>query len=115
MALLREAYSGRMVEELPKEFRCVSVDLLARQAVVHRRGPVAEVVGCSLRVPGLYPPQIYNGQLHVDGGVLNNLPVTALTRAEGPMIAVSVGLAETRPVASPDAAARYRCPALATP
>ncbi|RFZ64372.1 Multidrug resistance protein stp [Mycobacterium marinum] len=91
MALLREAYSGRMVEELPKEFRCVSVDLLARQAVVHRRGPVAEVVGCSLRVPGLYPPQIYNGQLHVDGGVLNNLPVTALTRAEGPMIAVSVG------------------------
>lgn len=77
MALLREAYSGRMVEELPKEFRCVSVDLLARQAVVHRRGPVAEVVGCSLRVPGLYPPQIYNGQLHVDGGVLNNLPVTA--------------------------------------
>jgi predicted acylesterase/phospholipase RssA len=41
------------VEELPKEFRCVSVDLLARRAVVHRRGPLADVVCCSLRVPGL--------------------------------------------------------------
>ncbi|WP_408632330.1 MFS transporter [Mycobacterium basiliense] len=91
MALLREAYSGRLVEELPKEFRCVSVDLLARQPVVHRRGPVADVVGCSLRVPGLYPPQVYNGQLHVDGGVLDNLPVAALGSADGPVVAVSVG------------------------
>lgn len=65
---------GQLVEELPHEFRCVSVDLLARQPVVHRRGPVADVVGCSLRVPGLYAPVVYDGSLHVDGGVLDNLP-----------------------------------------
>jgi predicted acylesterase/phospholipase RssA len=48
---LRNSFGGQLVEELPHEFRCVSVDLLARQPVVHRRGPVAEVVGCSLLGP----------------------------------------------------------------
>lgn len=90
MALLRRAYGDRVVEELPKQFRCISVDLIARRAVVHRRGPLAEVVGCSLRLPGVYPPGIYNGTLHVDGGVLNNLPVDTLADQEGPVIAVSI-------------------------
>src|SRR5262249_44100048 len=35
---LQSAFGGQLVEELPKEFRCVSVDLLARRTVVHRRG-----------------------------------------------------------------------------
>jgi predicted acylesterase/phospholipase RssA len=80
-----------LMEELPKEFRCVSVDLLARRAVVHRRGPVADAVGCSLRLPGIFPPYVYDGSLHVDGAVLDNLPVSALASDEGPLIAVSIG------------------------
>jgi NTE family protein len=91
LAALRGAFGGQLVEEMPHEFRCVSVDLLARQAVVHRRGPMADVVGCSLRVPGLYAPVVYDGSLHVDGGVLDNLPVAALGREDGPLIAVTVG------------------------
>lgn len=89
--LLRRAYGERLVEELPKEFRCVSVDLLGRRALVHRRGPVADAVGCSLRLPGIFPPYAYEGTLHVDGGVIDNLPVTALACEEGPLIAVSIG------------------------
>ena len=90
VAALDRTFGGLLVEELPKQFRCVSVDLLARQAVLHRRGPVADVVGCSLRLPGLYAPKIYNGRLHVDGAVLDNLPVAALAGQEGPVIAVSI-------------------------
>jgi NTE family protein len=90
MAALRRAYGETLVEELPKQFRCVSVDLLARRAVVHRRGLLTDVVGCSLRLPGVYAPKIYDTTLHVDGGVLNNLPVDALADHEGPIIAVSI-------------------------
>jgi EmrB/QacA subfamily drug resistance transporter len=90
VALLRRAYGERLVEELPKEFRCVSVDLLGRRTVVHRRGPLADAVGCSLRLPGIFPPYAYNGALHVDGGVLDNVPVSALAGAEGPLIAVNI-------------------------
>jgi NTE family protein len=91
LAALQGAFGGQLVEELPHEFRCVSVDLLERKAVVHRRGRVADVVGCSLRVPGLYAPVVYDGSLHVDGGVLDNLPVDTLGREDGPLIAVTVG------------------------
>ena len=103
-ALLREAYGGRLVEELPKQFRCVSVDLVTRRAVVHRRGPLADVVGCSLRLPGLYPPQVYNGQLHVDGAVLDSIPASALAGSDGPLIAVNVAFepdSPTRPDSPP--------------
>jgi NTE family protein len=91
LAALQGAFGGQLVEELPHEFRCVSVDLLDRRAVVHRRGPLVHVVGCSLRVPGLYAPIVYDGSLHVDGGVLDNLPVATLGGQDGPLIAVTVG------------------------
>ncbi|BBX60657.1 Multidrug resistance protein stp [Mycobacterium shottsii] len=94
LTLLEAALGDRLVEELPKEFRCVSVDLIARQPVVHRRGRLVDVVGCSLRLPGIYPPQVYQGRLHVDGGVLDNLPVSTLATSDGPLIAVSLASGE---------------------
>ena len=113
LAALHRASAGRLVEELPKEFRCVSVDLLARQIVVHRRGPVADAVGCSLRVPGLFPPIIYDGTLHVDGAVLENLPVAALAREEGPLIAVSIGTDnESHPASAPNEQRSPRVPGI---
>ena len=46
---------------------------------------------------------MYDGALHVDGGVLDNLPVTALSGQEGPLIAVSLGTGlEAPPVAAPN-------------
>jgi predicted acylesterase/phospholipase RssA len=100
LGALTSVFGSQLVEELPKEFRCVSVDLLARRAIVHRRGLLANVVGCSLRVPGLYAPVVYDGALHVDGGVLDNLPVTTLAAQEGPLIAVSIGTGQQATPAS---------------
>lgn len=87
-ASLGTMFGDRLVEELPKHFRCVSVDLLARQPVVHRRGRLADVLGCSMRLPFLYAPMPYNGTLHVDGSVLDNVPVNTLVGKDGPLIAV---------------------------
>lgn len=63
---------------------------MARRPVVHRQGPLADVVGCSMRLPFLYAPLPYGGTLHVDGGVLDNVPVTTLVGKDGPLIAVNV-------------------------
>jgi predicted acylesterase/phospholipase RssA len=112
-ALLRRAYDGRLVEELPKEFRCVSVDLLDRRIVVHRRGLLADAVGCSMRLPGVFPPYVYGGTLHVDGGVLDNLPVSALSGDEGPRIAVAVGFGgDAKPAAQAQSASPPRVPGI---
>jgi predicted acylesterase/phospholipase RssA len=110
---MTQGFQGLLVEELPHEFRCVSVDLLTRRKIVHRSGPVAEAVLCSLRLPGLYPPYLSGGVLHVDGGVLDNLPVTTLSGSEGPVIAVSVGFGGSGGPSSGARTGPPRVPALA--
>jgi len=87
--LLQQVFGERRIEELPLRFFCVSCDLIARETVLHRTGPVAEAVYSSLAIPGVFPPVASDGRLLVDGGVLDNLPVAAMARAgEGPVIAV---------------------------
>ena len=81
-------------EELPRELVLVSTDLVRRALVVHRRGHVGTALRASLSLPGLYPPARIDNDLHVDGGVLDNLPVRPLVdRDEGPIVAVNIGAA----------------------
>jgi predicted acylesterase/phospholipase RssA len=90
--MLREAFGDRLIEELPKRFFCVSCDLVAREAFVHRTGLVADAIYPSFAIPAVFPPVATPaGQLLVDGGVLDNLPVATMARSgEGPVIAVDV-------------------------
>jgi NTE family protein len=90
--LLREEFGERRIEELPLRFFCMSCDLIAREAVVHRTGRVADAVYASLAIPGVFPPVgTTEGRLLVDGGVLDNLPVATMARTgEGPVVAVDV-------------------------
>jgi len=89
-ALLARNLPGR-IEELGRDFFCVSGDLLSGELVVHRSGPLADAVSASFCLPGLAAPVRMDARLLVDGGVLNNLPVDVMARAdEGPVIAVDV-------------------------
>jgi predicted acylesterase/phospholipase RssA len=90
--MLREYFGERRIEELPLRFFCLSCDLIAREAVVHRTGPVVDAVYPSLAIPGVFPPVATDdGRLLVDGGVLDNLPVATMARdGQGPVIAVDV-------------------------
>jgi NTE family protein len=90
--LLANAFGERRIEELPLRFFCLSCDLISRDAVLHRAGPIVDAVYPSLAIPGVFPPvATEDGQLLVDGGVLDNLPVATMARkGEGPVIAVDV-------------------------
>jgi predicted acylesterase/phospholipase RssA len=90
---LTRHFGGVWIEGMPRQFRCVSTDLLAREPVVHRRGEVVPALMATAALPGLLPPVQVAGRLHVDGGVLDNLPVGALTeRGEGPVVAVNIAM-----------------------
>ena len=66
--LLRKALGDRRIEALPLRYFCVSCDLVAREAIVHRRGPVADAVYGSLAIPGVFPPvPTDDGRLPVTG------------------------------------------------
>jgi predicted acylesterase/phospholipase RssA len=90
--LLHDAFGEQRIEQLPMRFFCLSCDLVAREAVLHRTGPAVDAVYASAAIPGVFPPvATTDGRLLVDGGVLDNLPVAIMARTgEGPVIAVDV-------------------------
>jgi NTE family protein len=101
---IRRHLGAFIFEELPRELHIVSVDLLHRKPVVHSRGSVSDAVSASLRIPGVFPPLRLGDTVHVDGAVLDNLPVSALeTTPDGPIIAVNItmGGGPTTPSARP--------------
>ena len=90
--ILERSFGDARIEDLWLPFFCVSTDLTQAELVVHRTGPVAQWVRASLSVPGIMPPAMSNdGNMLVDGAVLNNLPVDVMRRlTAGPIIAVDI-------------------------
>ncbi len=90
--LLQEAFGSRDIEDLPLPYFCVSSNLTTGQAAVHRQGPLWEWLRASIAIPGILPPVLKNGQVFVDGGVINNLPVDVMRQHhQGEVIAVDIG------------------------
>jgi NTE family protein len=90
--LLREAFGSRDIEDLPLPYFCVSSNLTSGEAAVHHQGPLWQWLRASISIPGLLPPVCMDGQVHVDGGVINNLPVDIMRqRQQGEVIAVDIG------------------------
>jgi NTE family protein len=80
------------IEDLWLPFACVTANLSRSVAETHTSGPLMPLVLASNSVPGLAPPVHYRGEVHVDGGVMDNLPVGALrAMGAGKVIAVDVG------------------------
>ena len=58
---------------------------------------VAEAVYASCALPGFYPPGTVQGRHCVDGGVIDNLPVTIASRGMDAVIAVDTGSTDLEP------------------
>jgi len=69
---------GRTFDELSIPFAAVAVDILCGQVVILREGPVSRAVRASCALPGAFTPLEEGDQLLVDGGLLNNLPVSVV-------------------------------------
>ena len=91
VGMVKRTFGDAIIEELDRDFFCVSADMLTAELVVHRRGLLAEAVAASMTLPGVFPPRPYGERLLLDGGLLNNLPVDVMAgEGEGPVIATDV-------------------------
>ncbi|GAX88876.1 patatin-like phospholipase family protein [Effusibacillus lacus] len=62
--------------------------------------PIADAVQASFAIPVLFRPVAHNGRLLVDGGIMDNCPVTA-ARALGADKVIAVNLVCANPVSTP--------------
>jgi NTE family protein len=101
--LFEEWFGDINIEETPLRFFCVSTNVSNRTLSVHTSGRLATWIRASAAIPGVFPPVVDEDAVHVDGGVLDNLPTDSMRQfGIGSMIAVNVGhedelVAKSRP------------------
>ncbi|HRQ64936.1 MAG TPA: patatin-like phospholipase family protein [Xanthomonadaceae bacterium] len=74
-ARLRREFGDTDIEDLLLPYFCVSTSLSAGATRVHDQGRLWRWLRASCAIPGLLPPVLHEGELLVDGGVIDNLPV----------------------------------------
>jgi NTE family protein len=91
-AELRMRYGEQDIADLPYNFFAVSTNLSTNRVYVHRRGALWEAVRASGSLPTILPPFItQDGDILVDGGVLDNIPVAVMRAAKaGPNVVVAL-------------------------
>ncbi len=90
--LLRRELGDIDIEDLPLPFFCVSSNLTTGCVAVHQQGPLWRWLRASVAIPGVLPPVFHGGEVYVDGGAMNNLPVDVMrAKGRGPVIGVDVG------------------------
>jgi len=86
----------RTFEDLRIPLALVAVDVNSQREVVLRHGRVVDAVRATIAVPGLFTPVERDGQLLVDGGVLNNLPAD-VARSMGADVVIAVDVHSDEP------------------
>jgi NTE family protein len=70
-------YSGmKSFNDLPIPFACVATDLVQQEQHVFRSGPLELALRSTMSLPGIFTPVHWEGHIFVDGGLLNNFPVS---------------------------------------
>jgi NTE family protein len=96
--LVDDLTGGLTLEQLTIPLAVVAVDIIRGELVVFRQGPLARAILASCAIPGLFNPVEDGERLLVDGGALDNLPVTvARDMAADYVIAVDVAPPPTTP------------------
>lgn len=90
-AFLAKNLKHRTIETFRIPYAAVATHLRTGKTVVFEKGPVARAVHASAAIPGVFVPVEIGGEIYVDGGVTNPVPVDVARRAGcDVVIAVSV-------------------------
>ena len=76
--ILARDIGSRTFQDLATPLSVVTMDILTGDEVVIDTGSVKEAVLASISIPGIFPPREVNGRLLVDGGIINQVPVSVV-------------------------------------
>jgi NTE family protein len=79
------------IEELDTPFGTITTDFDSGREVWLQKGSLLDAVRASIALPGLFTPVEREGRWHVDGGLVNPVPIS-LCRAMGAEIVIAVNL-----------------------
>lgn len=91
---IADRLGNRPIEDLHPRFGAVACNLATGEPVLLDRGPIGPALRASIAIPGVFPPVRIDGQMLVDGGLCDNVPVAA-ARKLGAQIVVAVEVGAT--------------------
>lgn len=93
--LIRLFTHGKTIEQLDIPVAIVATDLIKGRKVVFQQGSIADAVRASISIPGIFVPERIDGQLLVDGGVIDRVPVS-VARDMGADIVIAVDVSHVK-------------------
>lgn len=91
-AAFSEYVAGLDIEDFWLPYFSISASLVHARMMVHREGDALRSVLASCRAPGMFPPIAWDGDVLVDGGLVNNIPADVMRQSvgDGTVIAAAV-------------------------
>ncbi|PKN94048.1 MAG: hypothetical protein CVU44_06490 [Chloroflexi bacterium HGW-Chloroflexi-6] len=96
--LLRELCGESQLEDAWRPFFCVSANLTRGEEQLHTSGLIWETVRASMAFPAVFAPILYNGDVLIDGGAANNVPVDRMRELCPTGTVIGVDLSTSSPV-----------------
>jgi NTE family protein len=69
--------SSKLIEELPKPYAAVCVDLMNSSIKTFTSGDIRQAIRASIAIPAVFTPVIIDDKILIDGAVLEPVPVDA--------------------------------------
>ncbi len=88
---IRSNFSDRDIESFDVAYAAIATELATGREMWLREGSALEAVRASIAIPGLFAPASRDGEILVDGGLVNPVPVS-VCRALGADIVIAVDL-----------------------
>lgn len=74
--ILRQHLRFQLLQDAPTSFHCVATDVLSGEDVLLSSGDAADAIAASAAIPAILPPVRIDGRDLMDGGVVNNTPLS---------------------------------------
>lgn len=79
---MKEFIPDTNIEDLKIKYTATAFDLVNNKEVVFNRGSLYDAIRASISIPMVFTPVISGNSLLVDGGVVNNIPISNAIRSE---------------------------------
>ncbi|MBB6502747.1 patatin-like phospholipase family protein [Pedobacter cryoconitis] len=76
--LLKDYFPADKIEELKIPLTITATNFSEGKLIYFTKGPLIQAIQASSCIPGIFKPIMIDGQMYVDGGILNNFPVEPL-------------------------------------
>lgn len=75
--LITKHLDDKQIEDADVPLAIITTDITNGEKVIFEKGSVADAIMASMCIPGIFQPVELNGKMLVDGGVIENVPISS--------------------------------------